>query len=119
MVRYWPLALLVAAGTSAMLILAVKPAYFGLAQYPLPLAPPDGYSNIKQLGLDLFTNYLYPFEIAAVILLAAMISAITLTFRGRRPGVKAQIVSRQIQVDPKSRLKVLKMPSEEKGGGHD
>ena len=115
-VRYWPLALLVAGGITALLIVAVGPHHFGLSQYPQPPAPSAHFSTIKQLGGALYSHYLYPFELAAVILLAAMVSAIALTFRGRRQGTRAQIPARQIAVDPKSRLSVVKMASEPKEG---
>ena len=64
-------------------------------------------SNLQQVGLNLFTNQLYPFELAALILLAAMISAISLTFRGRQKNVKAQVISRQVRVTAKDRLKLM------------
>jgi len=116
-VKYWPLALLVAIGIAGLLIVAVDPAHLSLDKTAIMATPPANFSNVKQLGLVLFTDYLYPFEIAAVILLAAMVSAIALTFRGRRKGVRAQIPSKQVQVDPKQRLRVVKMASESKKGG--
>ena len=61
-------------------------------------------SNTYQLGLRLYTEYFYPFQIAAVLLLLAMVSAIALTLRGRKKGVKGQDPSAQVRVDPKQRL---------------
>ncbi len=61
-------------------------------------------SNTYQLGLRLYTEYFYPFQIAAVLLLLAMVSAISLTLRGRKKGVKSQDPSSQVKVDPKQRL---------------
>jgi len=61
-------------------------------------------SNTYQLGLRLYTEYFYPFQIAAVLLLLAMVSAIALTLRGRKKDAKGQDPSAQVRVDPKQRL---------------
>jgi len=65
------------------------------------------YSNITQLGLDLYANYLYPFEVAGVILLVAIVAAIALTFRGPRHRRK-QVISEQVATRAVDRLKILK-----------
>jgi len=67
--------------------------------------------NTKALGLLVYTEYVYPFEIAAVILLVAIIAAIALTHRKRRDS-KYQKPGEQVKVRPKDRLRVLSMPSE-------
>jgi NADH-quinone oxidoreductase subunit J len=69
------------------------------------------YSNTKELGRLLYTQYVYPFELAAVILLVAMVAAIALTLR-RRPGVKTQNISEQIKARKSDRLRIVSMPSE-------
>ncbi len=61
-------------------------------------------SNTYQLGLRLYTEYFYPFQIAAVLLLLAMVSAIALTLRGRKKDAKSQNPSLQVRVNPKERL---------------
>jgi NADH-quinone oxidoreductase subunit J len=61
-------------------------------------------SNTYQLGLRLYTEYFYPFQIAAVLLLLAMVSAIALTLRGRKKDTKGQDPSAQVRVNPKDRL---------------
>jgi NADH-quinone oxidoreductase subunit J len=71
------------------------------------------YSNTKELGRLLYTQYVYPFEIAAVILLVAMVAAIALTLR-RRQGVKSQNISEQVKVKKADRLRIVKMDSEPK-----
>lgn len=71
------------------------------------------YSNTKELGRLLYTQYVYPFEIAAVILLVAMVAAIALTLR-RRPGVKTQNISEQVKAKKADRLRIVKMKSETK-----
>ena len=60
-------------------------------------ATPEGYSNTKALGAVLYTEHVYAFEIAAVILLLAIVDAITLTMR-RRPGLKVQYIGKQVAV---------------------
>ena len=74
------------------------------------------YSNTKELGRLLYTQYVYPFELAAVILLVAMVAAIALTLR-RRAGVKTQQVSEQVKVRKADRLRIVKMPSEPRTDG--
>lgn len=66
------------------------------------------YSNTEALGSVLYTDFVYPFEIAAVILLVAIIAAITLTMR-RREGVKYQNPSRQVRVNRRDRVRLVKM----------
>jgi NADH-quinone oxidoreductase subunit J len=69
--------------------------------------------NTKALGMLVYTEYVYPFEIAAVILLVAIIAAIALTHRKRRDS-KYQKPGDQVKVRPRDRLRVLSMPSEKK-----
>ena len=73
-----------------------------------PRLPAD-YSNTKALGRLIYTEYVYAFEIAAVILLVAIVAAIALTLR-RRPGVKVQNVSEQVRVRSADRVRLVKMP---------
>ncbi|HEY1461535.1 MAG TPA: NADH-quinone oxidoreductase subunit J, partial [Casimicrobiaceae bacterium] len=82
---------------------------------PAPLQPPAaaGYTNTRALGLELYTRYAYPLEIAAVLLLVAIIAAIALTHRERRES-KYQNPGEQVRVRPGDRLRVLKMPSEKR-----
>jgi NADH-quinone oxidoreductase subunit J len=68
------------------------------------------YSNTKELGRLLYTDYVYPFEIAAVLLLVAMVAAIALTLR-RRKDAKSQVVSEQISVKKADRLRIVPMKS--------
>jgi NADH-quinone oxidoreductase subunit J len=71
------------------------------------------YSNTKALGMLLYTDYVYPFELAAVLLLIAMVAAIALTLR-RRKGVKTQVVSDQVSVKREDRVRVVSVPAEKK-----
>ena len=76
-------------------------------------ATPEGYNNTKALGSVLYTEHVYAFEIAAVILLLAIIAAITLTMR-KRPGLKQQNISAQVAVRAQDRVRVVKMDAEKK-----
>ncbi len=78
--------------------------------------PPD-YSNTKELGRLIYTDYVYPFEIAAVLLLVAMVAAIALTLR-RRKDAKSQMVSEQIAVQKADRLRIVSMRPEKLVAGH-
>ncbi len=71
---------------------------------------PEGVTNTHALGQVLYTQYLYPFETAGLILLVAMIGAITLTLR-RRGDVRRQNVSDQVARNPKDVIKVVKVAS--------
>ncbi len=80
---------------------------------PEPIRHAEGYSNTEELGSVLYTVYVYPFEMAAVILLVAIIAAISLTLR-RRPGTKHQDPAEQVAVKAKDRLRIVKMKAEPK-----
>ena len=111
-VRNAPLAILVALAMVVELVLVVGPQRFGLDRMAVPAAAPADYSNTEELGLALFTEHLYAFEIAAVILLVGIIAAINLTMR-RRPETKYQDPARQVTVKAADRLRVIKMDAEE------
>jgi NADH-quinone oxidoreductase subunit J len=87
--------------------------------YTLPGATPSpgsasaNYSNTRTLGLQIYTDYAYPLEIAAAILLVAIIAAIALTHRERRES-KYQNPSEQVKVRAGDRLRVLRMPAEKR-----
>jgi NADH-quinone oxidoreductase subunit J len=80
----------------------------GARGVPLPGGPPAGYSNTKALGSVLYTDYVFPFEIAAVILLVAIVAAIAITYRGRKE-TKYQDAATQLAVKPSDRLKIVKL----------
>ncbi|MFQ6006721.1 MAG: NADH-quinone oxidoreductase subunit J [Woeseia sp.] len=74
---------------------------------------PEGYSNTEALGAVLYTEHVYAFEIAAVVLLLAIVAAITLTMR-RRPGLKVQDISKQVAVRASDRVRIVKMKPEKR-----
>jgi len=71
----------------------------------------QGYSNVTELGMELFTTYVYPFEIAAVILLVAIVAAIMLTMR-KREGNKQIDATKQININPDERIRLVSMKAE-------
>jgi NADH-quinone oxidoreductase subunit J len=76
------------------------------------LVPRDpGYSSTAELGKLLYTDYLYPFELAAMLLLLAIVAAILLTMR-KRPGIKKQDISAQVRVRREDRVKLVSMEAE-------
>ena len=102
-----------AASIGALLALQLASVLLGgfrLTQSPAATPLPDGvqYSNTKELGVVLYTEYLYPLEIAAVILLVAIVAAIALTLRERKDS-KAQNPSDQVRVKAADRLRLVKM----------
>ena len=75
------------------------------------MAPlPADYSNTKALGAVLYTEYVYVFELAAVLLLVAIVASIALTMR-KRPGLKVQDISAQVAVRRQDRVRLVKMES--------
>ena len=71
------------------------------------LPPPEGYSNTKALGSILYTDYVFPFELAAVVLLVAIVAAIALTLR-KRKETKYQDPQTQLSVKASDRLRIVK-----------
>ena len=72
---------------------------------------PPGYSNTLELGQLLYTRYAYPLELAAMLLLVAIVAALALTLR-HRSGYKQQNISAQVAVRRADRLRVVKMDPE-------
>jgi len=77
----------------------------------VPKPVPAGYSNTKELGRVLYTQYAYAFEIAAVLLLVAIIAAIALTLRKRKDS-RSQDPSAQVRARREERVQLVSMPSE-------
>jgi NADH-quinone oxidoreductase subunit J len=75
------------------------------------LAKPAEYSNTSELGQVLYTEYVYAFELAAVLLLIAIIAAIALTMR-KRANLKQQDVAKQVAVRREDRVRVVSVPAE-------
>jgi len=108
--RYLPVGAGIAFLTVVAMGLVVGPDRFGLGQ---GVSHPADYSNTRELGKVLYTDYVYPFEIAAMILLVAIVAAIALTMRERRQ-LKAQKPEEQVAVRREERVRLVKMPAEKK-----
>jgi NADH-quinone oxidoreductase subunit J len=110
--RYAPLGILVAALVVVEIgsVVWVK-SLGGASPEATASVAVEGYSNTQALGELLYTKYLYPFELAAVLLLVAIVAAIALTMR-HRTGLKAQDVGGQVSVRAKDRVRIVKMPAE-------
>ena len=90
-------------------VIWVKSHDIGLLERSAPR--PADYSNTEELGAVLYTDYVYPFELAAVILLVAIVAAIVLTMR-KRPGLKAQNIRKQVQVRRQDRVRLVSMDAD-------
>jgi len=111
--RYAPLAAIIATVMAAELVQVIwlggNPGALDGSFTPYP----EGYNNTEALGAVLYTEHVYAFEIAAVILLLAIVAAITLTMR-KRPGLKKQDISKQVAVRAQDRIRVVQMEPEER-----
>ena len=112
-IRHLPVGLTVAGLMVFEMYLVVRSKYFDAERMPTPAARGAEYSNTRELGSVLYTDYVYPFEIASVILLVAIIAAIVLTMR-RRPGTKTQNPAEQVKVRSVDRVRIVKMEAETK-----
>ena len=110
--RNLPLALVVGGIMVAEMVAVLAGKYFDL-MVSKPRALPADYSNTKELGRILYTDYVLAFEIAAVVLLVAIIAAISLTLRKRKDS-RAQDPSEQVRVRRQDRVRLVSMPSERK-----
>ena len=113
-VKYLPVGFTVAFLIFVEMLMVVGVKHFGAEAVAIPERHGADYSNTRELGGVLYTDYVYPFEIASVILLVAIIAAIALTMR-RRPETKYQNPVEQVAVKRTDRVRLVKMPAEKKG----
>jgi NADH-quinone oxidoreductase subunit J len=109
--RYAPLGLGVVALVVIMLGVLVWGRPSELAMIEAPPRAPAEYSNTEALGAVLYTDYVYAFELAAMLLLLAIVAAITLTMR-LRPGIKVQDVRKQVAARREDRVRLVRMAAE-------
>lgn len=81
--KWFPFGALVALVLVGEISMVLMGRYFGLEEMPEPSAQGADYNNTRELGRLIYTEYVYPFELAAVLLLVAMVAAIALTLRHR------------------------------------
>jgi NADH-quinone oxidoreductase subunit J len=104
-----PLAIVVGGIMMAEMVLTLAGRVYGVAPAPVPRSA--DYSNTKELGRLLYTDYAYAFEVAAVILLVAIVAAIALTLRGRK-DTRKQDPALQVKVRRAERVRLVSMPAE-------
>jgi NADH-quinone oxidoreductase subunit J len=114
-IKYLPIGLVVAVVMLGELVMVVgAQQWFGADKFPKPAPLPADVSNTESLGEVLYTVYMYPFEIAAVILLVAIVAAIGLTLR-KRPETKYLDPAKQVRIKKGAdRIKVVSMPAEKR-----
>ncbi len=110
-VRYFPIGLMVGGLMALQLVLVLvnKEGIFGQVSFPDNLSVT---SNTRALGILLYTEYLYPFLVVAVILLLAMVAAISLVHRPVRKNNKSIDVSLQLETQKSNCIRIVSMPSE-------
>lgn len=111
--KYIPVGIIIGLMLVVQLVMVVGPKQFGLDRVKIPEAHGADYNNTRELGLVLYTDYLYPFEIAAVILLVAIIAAIVLTMRKRKTK-KFLTPEEQVVVKRNDRVRMVDIPAQKK-----
>ena len=109
-VRYLPVGIVVAVVMLAELLSLIGIMAFVQAPFSPDPVEAEGVSNTVWVARRLFTEFLLPFEVAAVILTVAIVAAVTLTLR-RREGTKHQVPGEQIRTRPGDRLRLVDLPS--------
>jgi NADH-quinone oxidoreductase subunit J len=109
--RYLPLGTFVTVVMATEIFLVVGSTNFGLVAFPPPEAVSMTVDNTRELGFLLYTIYIYPVEIASVVLLVAIVAAIRLTLRQRSENKYINPTS-QVCIERSNRVRVVKMASE-------
>jgi NADH-quinone oxidoreductase subunit J len=109
--RYAPVGALVAGVIVFEMLSLVWIKTSGLPLGQALVEQPAGHSNTREIGIELFTRHVFEFELAAFILLLAIVAAIMLTQR-QRPGLKVQDVAAQVAVKRSDRVRLVNMPAE-------
>ena len=108
---YFPMAAFVGVLMALEMTMVLGSRHFGAARVGTPRPHAADYSNTAELGRQLYTDYLLPFELAAVVLLVAIVAAIVLTMR-RRKDSKYQDPSDQVKVKREDRVRMVSMAAE-------
>ncbi|MGC3964104.1 MAG: NADH-quinone oxidoreductase subunit J [Rhodocyclaceae bacterium] len=110
--QYLPVGLVVGLLMVAEMVVVLNGTYFKLDAAPPPGTPAASFSNTQELARELFTNYVYPFELASLILTLAMVAAVALTLRRRANTARYMKPSEQIAVKAADRMRIVKMQTE-------
>lgn len=111
--KWFPFGAVVALVMAVEMGMVLMSRQFDLEALPIPAPKDMQFSNTKELGRLIYTDYVYAFELAAVILLVAMVAAIAITLR-HRTDKRLTDASRQIAVKRDDRLKIISMPAEKR-----
>jgi len=109
---YLPLGAIIALLMVTEMALVLGGNYLGLFESSVPQAASDA-SNVQAVGRLMFTEYMYPFELASVILLVGIVAAVALTQREKRKN-KSVDASQQVFGKARDRVRVLQMPAEKR-----
>jgi NADH-quinone oxidoreductase subunit J len=109
--KYLPVAFLMGAVIVLELSIVLIRSFIGTSAPVQPMLEEISASNTHALGMLIFVDYVYAFEVAGVILLVAIIAAVALTLRHRRDS-KSQNVVEQVNVNPSDRMRIVKMDSD-------
>lgn len=109
--RYFWIGAVLAIGVAVELAHVIWFRSQGLEFMAVPDPVPADFSNTEALGRVLYTEHVYAFEIAAMVLLLAIVAAISLTMR-KRPGLKAQNVAAQVAVRREDRVRIVQVETE-------
>ena len=108
--KHFPVAALVGVVIALEMAAVLLPG-FRLTDAPVADAAAMKMGNTKLLGIEIYTKYLYPLQIAAVLLLVAIIAAIALTLR-KRKDAKGQNPSEQVKAKKADRMRIVQMKPE-------
>lgn len=108
---YLPIAGFIGVLMAVEMVMVLGGKHFGIERVSTPAPHPAGYSNTAELGRQLYTDYLLPFELASVVLLVAIIAAIVLTLRERKDS-KFIDPADQVKVKRADRIRMVSMKSE-------
>jgi len=111
--KWFPFGAVIALIMVAEVSMVLMGKYFGLEEMPAPRPQDADYSNTRELGRLIYTEYVYAFELAAVLLLVAMVTAIALTLR-HREDKRSPSPSKQVKVRKEYWIRIVTMPSEKK-----
>jgi len=106
-----PVALPVGLLMAGEMVMILGSKHFSPDMLSTPAPRPAGYSNTAEIGRQLYTDYLLPFELASVVLLVAIVAAIALTLRERKDS-KFMDPAEQVKVKRADRVRIVSMPAE-------